>query len=408
VVVPPEPYAEGDVDPQLLIKEARARTRRRRRRLALALAGLLVVTGGVVAVVRSPSGRVAAARRAHDGSPAVAPAVLPRFFADTQGSGEGNGPLQIRETDTGVLVWQGQRATSAGNVTGLAAVGPGSYVVATNAGGACATRLWRIRPNASGVPDARTPLGPTLPGILWSLAVGDSGRVIGYAISGCSKGASGYLGVLQVPSGRARQWGDVSLGGISSGNLALQGQLSLSANGRLLAFAADAISQPDGLITGQSVRLLATDAPPGPVAGRSRVVYRQGAPRAGAGPAPQAASLSPSGTSAYLCLQSATRARATAKIAEYGIPTGKPGGVIATFTATGTWPQVSCSSMSLDSSGRFLLVPYWVNHPTPPSDTVLQRVARIDLATKAISTMPVKLPGSGGISEQSGMAIVAW
>jgi len=370
--------------------------------------GLLVVAAGVSAVVRSPSGKVAAARRDRSGSPAAAPAVLPRFFADTQGSGEGNGPLQIRESATGELVWQDEAATSADYLSALAAVGPGSFVIASTDGDTCATRLYSVRLSASGVPGVLAPLGPTLPGQLWSLAAGDGGRVIGYAISGCSKGAAGYLGVLEVSSGRTRQWGGMSLGGESSGDLALLGQLSMSANGRLLAFAADAAPRPSGRVTAQSVRVLATDAPPGSVAERSRIVYRQALPRADAAPGLAAASLSASGTFAYLCLQSATRTRATAKIAEYGIATGRPGGVIATFTATGAWPQVSCSSMSLDSSGRFLLVPYWVNHPAPPSDTVLQRMARVNPATRAVSTVLVRLPGSGGMSEESGMSIVAW
>ncbi len=406
--MPPERCAEGDLDAQVLIREARARARRRRRRLALVLTGLLVLTAGVVAVVRSPSGKVATVRRDRSRSPGVAPLALPQFFADTQGSGEGNGPLQIRETDTGHLVWQDTRATSADSVTGLAAAGRGSFVVAMNAGSACATRLYRVRLSASGPPEASAPLGPTLPGMLWSLTVGGGGRVIGYAISGCAKGAPGYLGVLQLSSGRTREWGDLSLGGMSTGNLALQGQLSMSADGRLLAFAADVMSRHDGLITGQSVRVLATDAPPGPVARRSRVIYRQAAPGAGARSDLAAASLTPSGTSVYACRQSVTRNLATAEIVAYGTSTGKPRGVIATFTAKGTWPQVSCSSMALDSSGGFLLVPYAVHYVAGPDTEVLQQVARINLATRAIFTVPIKMSGPSGISEEGGTSIVAW
>lgn len=406
-VRPLDPSAEGDVDAQVLIKEARARARRRRIRLALVLTSVLVVAAIVAAAVRSPSGKVVTARSDRSRPPAVAQAAVPRFFADTQGSGEGNGPLEIRETATGALVWQEQGATSSDDLTGLAAAGADSYVIARTVG-ACATRLYSVRLSARGLPGAPAPLGPTLPGLLWSLAASDGGRVIGYAISGCSKGAPGYLGVLQVPSGRTREWGGISLGGISSGNLALQGQLSMSANGRLLAFAADAMSQQYGPITGQSVRVLATDAAPGPVARRSRVIYRQAAPGARSGSSLAAASLSPSGTSVYVCRQSATRNVATAEIVAYGTSTGKPRGGIATFTARGTWPQVGCSSMALDSSGGFLLVPYAVHHLGGPSNEVLQHVARIRLATRAISTVPVRMPASGGISGEAGTSIVAW
>ena len=406
-VAPLDPSVDGDVDTQVLIKEARARARRRRMRLALAVICLLVVTVSVVGAVRRPSGNVVTARRDGSRPTAIAPAAAPRFFADTQGSGEGNGPLEIRQTATGKLVWREQGAASSDSLTGLAATGASGFVVARTVG-ACATRLYRVRLSARGLPGTPAPFGPTLPGQLWSLAAGDGGRVIGYAISGCSKGAPGYLGVLQVSSGRTREWGGISLGGMSSGNLALQGQLTMSANGRSLAFVADSMSRRYGLITGQGVRVLATDAAPGPVARSSRVVYRHAAPGAKSGSSLTAASLSPGGTSVYVCRQSATRTLATAEIVAYGTGTGSPRRVVATFTAKGTWPQVSCSSMALDSSGGFLLVPYALHHLGQPGTEVVQRVARISLATLARSTVPVRMPASGGISEEDGTSIVAW
>jgi hypothetical protein len=412
-VTPAAPSAEGGLGVQVLIEEARAHARRRRRRIALAVAAILAVSAGVFAAVWGSPGAGPAEPGDGARSPAApAPAGQPRFFADTQGSGEGNSPLQIRESATGALVWRDGRATGTGGVTGLAATGRGDFVIALNMGSGCATRLYRVRLNGSGVPGALSPVGPRLPGMVWSLAAGGGGRVIGYAISGCSKGDPGYLGVLHLPSGRTRQWGGVSLGGVSPGNLALRGPLSMSANGRLLAFAAvsavSAASPPRSRVTAQSVRVLPTGAPPGAAAGRSHVVFRQAAPGAGTGLSLAAASLSPNGTSVYLCLQSAARTRAAARIAAYDTATGKPRGVIATFTAKGTWPQAGCSSMALDASGRFLLVPDSVHHPAPPSNGVLQHIARIDIATKAMSTVTVKLPGSGGMDQESGMSIVAW
>lgn len=121
-----------------------------------------------------------------------------------------------------------------------------------------------------------------------------------------------------------------------------------------------------------------------------------------------AASLSPSGTSVYLCRQAATRTLATAEIMVSSAITGKPRGVVTTFTTKGTWPQVSCSSMALDSSGGFLFVPYAVHSSVRPSAEVLQQVAVINLATRAIFTVPIKMSGSGGISEENGTSIVAW
>jgi hypothetical protein len=410
VMPPAAPCAAGDAEAQVLIEEARAHAWRRRRRLALAVVGTLAVTAGVFAAVEGSSGTGPAGRGHATGSPAVVPASAapPRFFADTQGSGEGNGPLQVRESATGRLVWQDERGTSS-SVTGLAATGRGGFVIALNVASSCATRLYHVRLSGRGLPGALSPLGPTLPGMLWSLAAGDGGQVIGCAISGCAKGGPGYLGVLQVSSGRTRQWGDVGLGGVSSGNLTLEGPLSMSANGRLLAFAAGSIARPpDGQVTAQSVRVLPVDAPPGAAATRSHVVFRQTAVSAGAGPRLAAAILSPSGTSVYLCLQSAVRAQTSAKIVRYDTATGKPRGVITTLTGEGTWLLPGCSSMTLDTSGRYLLVPYSLYHPAPPGTDVLQQLARINIATEAKSTVAVRMPGSGGMSQESGMSIVAW
>jgi hypothetical protein len=407
------PDAEGDAEAQVLIKEARARARRRRTRLALGLACVLVAAASVFAVVRSPSNGVVKARH-RSGQPAAtaAPVAQPRFFGDTEGSGEGNGPLQVRAAGTGRLVWQPERSTSADDVTGLSAAGTGSFVVALNGARPCTTRLYRVRLNAGGRAGALAPLGPTLPGELWSLAVGDGGQVIGYAISGCSKGAAGYLGVLHVSTDRTRQWGGMSLGGVSAGTLALQGQLSMSASGRLLGFAADTLSQADGLITAQSVRVLNTGAAAGSVAERARIVYRKAAARTAGGSGLAAASLSPAGTSVYVCLQSVTRTESIAKIVRYGTNTGTPRRTVATFTgrgaAQGSAPQASCSSMALDTTGRFLLVPYSLRYLRRPGPEFVQQLVKINLATKAISTMRVEMPGSGGISEESGVSIVAW
>ena len=70
-------------------------------RLALVLTSVLVVAAIVAAAVRSPSGKVVTARSDRSRPPAVAQAAVPRFFADTQGSGEGNGPLEIRRNGHG-------------------------------------------------------------------------------------------------------------------------------------------------------------------------------------------------------------------------------------------------------------------------------------------------------------------
>jgi hypothetical protein len=49
-----------------------------------------------------------------------------------------------------------------------------------------------------------------------------------------------------------------------------------------------------------------------------------------------------------------------------------------------------------------------VRHLGEPSNEVLQQVAQIRLATRAISAVPVTMPASAGISAEAGTSIVAW
>jgi hypothetical protein len=189
---------------------------------------------------------------------AAAPAA-PRFFADTVLFAEGSGPLQVRESATGALVAQDEHTSG---VTGLAGAGVRSFVIALPVSGTCATRLYRLRLSRRGLPGRLSPLGHELHGELWSLAASASGQVIGYAISGCAKGEPGYIGVTHVRGGRTRQWGNVNLGGVSPGNVALGGALSMSANGALIAFTGWDLA-PGGRATRQVVRVLPASAPMG-------------------------------------------------------------------------------------------------------------------------------------------------
>jgi len=63
--------------------------------------------------------------------------------------------------------------------------------------------------------------------------------------------------------------------------------------------------------------------------------------------------------------------------------------------------------MTLDTSGRFLLVPYSLRYLGRPSTEMVQRVARINLATRVSSSVPVEMPGSGAMAQETGMSIVA-
>lgn len=366
--------------------------------LAAGLAGLLSVTG-----CGAPANPVvqASGNRAHGtaakSSPRAATAVMPpRFFADTVNFASGGGPLQIRKTSTGALVAQDQHTSG---VTGLAATGGGRFLIALPVRSTCATQIYRFRLNDRGRPGRLSPLGHELRGELWSMAASAKGRVIGYAISGCAKGEPGYLRVLHVRTGRTRQWGDVNLGGVSPGNVALSGALSMSASGTMLAFPGQDVAA-NGRVTRQVVRVLPTNARPGTVAQRSRIVLSRPAGQA----SPLAASLSPSADSVYLCTVSASRTQRVTKVAAYRMASGRLREVIATLRGK---PYLAGCPIALDTSGRFVLVPYSLRPAHYPAGHAVFLIARIRIATKTIATLKLRLPPNAGMDPYTSM-MTAW
>ena len=224
------PHAGADAEAQALIEEARARARRRRARIAVAMVCAAVLAAGTIAAIGGFSGsRPGAPARTGSAGAVTGLASLPRYFVYAQQSLDGSYDwLQIRESATGKLVSQPhQGPLDYLPPYGLAATGPRSFVVGMMTPSDCATQFFRLPLDDQGRPGALTPVGPTLPGELTAMASASSG-LIGYAIddSGCKTGGTSrgiYLGVLDLHSGRARQWTQASR--IS--------QLSMSANGRL-------------------------------------------------------------------------------------------------------------------------------------------------------------------------------
>jgi hypothetical protein len=418
-------HAGATAEAEVLIEEARARARRRRRRIAVVVVCAAVLAAGTMAAaVGLSSGRPTAGARNRAGGAVAGLASAPRYFIDaTQSDGSAYGWLEIRESATGKLVANPRQPVipMAGAYLppyGLAATGPRSFVVGMMTPSDCATRFFRMQLDDQGRPGALTPVGPTLPGTLSAMAASAGGGLIGYAIddSGCHKGGGSpgaYLGVLDVRSGRTRQWTD-AFSDLS--------QLSMSANGRLLAFTHETGVPAQGgglMITGTQVRVLSTDAAPGTVAERSRVVART--PANFSAFSGTSVLLSPSGTSFYLCSQPFTLARPgarqiveNARIIAYRTATGKATGVVATFSGSiipsskggGFYLTLGCSTMALDASGRFLLVPYMeapVNQDDPYSAGVV-RAAVINTSTGAKSAWTLQF-GQGGAPSQM---TVAW
>jgi hypothetical protein len=366
-----------EADPEALIREARRR--QRRRYLAIGVTIAVVLAGAVGAAVglgghgSRPPQRPQHAPATGQLSTSTSVAAPPRFFADVVTTGEANENLQIRASATGRLLAQVGSAA----VNGLAATGPASFVVAQQAGQQCAARLYQVRLNGQGQPGAFSPVGPELHGEISSLAASEGGGLIGYAITGCGKGTQGYIGVVNTRTGQSRQWGDVSV----------NGALSMSANGRWLAFAG-ADTTASGSVIRQTVRVLSTTAPAGTVAERSRVVLS----RPVRAPMLDAVSLSPDGTSFYAC----TQAGRQIGIASYNTSTGA-------LLANQAHLTGNMCQLALDPSGDHLLVAYSVTATSTGPESV--QIARI--GTGRITPMTIRLGRGGGMDPPTGMD-VAW
>jgi hypothetical protein len=416
------PSAGSSAEAEALIAEARARARRRRRRIAVAVLGAAALAAGTLAATGVFDGGRPTATASGGAAGAVPSApVPPPFFMDATSSGSAYSSPEIRASATGRLVASTPIGTDPrlhgyDPPYGLAATGPDSFVVGLMTPSDCATQFFRFTVNDQGRPGPLTQVGPTRPGDLTSMAAAAGGGLIAYTIdrSGCPNvGHGSYLGVFDPVTGHDRQWTDAP---------AYMSQLSLSANGRLLAFTQQ-LSKPvphsPGAfqITGYQVRVLATDAAPGPVDGRSRVAATL-SPQDSEFATPTVL-LSPTGTSFYLCAQpfafptrAAKKITDTASIVVYRTATGKAAGVLATWAvsypiSTGSGyspPTPSCSSMALDPSGRFLLVPYLATPGnSAETSTGSLTAARINTATGARSDWTISY-GAGQIQGAMGIA----
>lgn len=388
---------DAGADPEALIQEARRRQRRRYMAVGLAIVVMLAGAAGVTVSVTGPGGhpssRQATPRaKSRPASGVIARSAMPRFFADAVTYGEGNGWLQVRASASGRLVAEEEHMAG---VYGLAATGAGSFVIAVQAGDGCVTRLYRVQLSGQGYPGGLSPVGPELRGLVWSLAASAGGGVIGYAVSGCAKGDPGYIRIFDTRTGRSRQWSDVGLGGVSPGSVGMSGALSISASGGLLAFTGWDLA-PDGFITSQVVRVLPATAPAGTVAERSHVVLRRPVSQ----PALGAVSLSPGGASFYLCTRTGNRTGSITDVAGYRTSTGEFLENLAILRGS---PAQMDDSMTLDTSGQFLLVPYSLSSARSPA----LKVARIDITTRAVTTLAVRLPDPGGMDPVTGMN-AAW
>ena len=151
------PQAGTTAEAEALIAEARARARRRRRRIAVAVLGAVAVAaGGLAAAGGFPGSRPAASARSRTAATAE-PSGPPAYFLDATAS---HSP-EIRVSATGTVV----APIPIGNVPalrgydppyGLAATGPGSFVVGMMTPSDCSTQFFRFQINGQGRPGALT------------------------------------------------------------------------------------------------------------------------------------------------------------------------------------------------------------------------------------------------------------
>ena len=388
------------------------RLTKRGRPLALAVsAGLILValTAGCAGTAAAPRavgapGTTGSARLSSQASSAT----TPRYFLDlVQFSGAvSGGQLQVRRSATGALVSQ-----AGSPALGVAPLGRSRFVVAEPAASnSCASRLYRTSISAAGRLRPLSRFGPVVHGQVVSLAAAADARSVGYFVRPCWKSASGYLGVLNVRTGRVRRWGDVNVEG-SAGDISACCSLSLSADGRLAIFGGAALG-PRGVITGQRVWALATSARAGTLARRSRVVLA----RPESGPQFDSVLLRPDGTSFYLCAVSTYGTPSAHRtVTQAAVVTarqtsdGAPIRTLATLTASGATFESEGFGCPIAASpaGNYLLVAYSLRYARVTTTGPLVRAARVDIATKARTQISFRLPGSAGMSVASGISI-AW
>jgi hypothetical protein len=235
---------------------------------------------------------------------------------------------------------------------------------------ACNSYLYRLRLSTSGQVAGLTALTvPEVSGSVWNLSASANGSIVAYTAEPCRGNTSrASVGVLNLATGKARTWPVVP-----SDQSNPITSISLSGSGGRLAFIDHSFRK------GASVRVLATDAAPGPVDQRSRAVLSPAARAAVA--ADGGVSLSPSGTELLTCFGDPPNSY-NYRIVVFGVAAGDP---LEEFQVRYHSDIAPCG-VSLDPAGRWLLVtgifPLLHGRPSPVFPRGRPYAgARFDLAT---------------------------
>jgi hypothetical protein len=230
----------------------------RRPLITLASAVAVVVVVALTAALPLLRGRAHPAAR----QTSALAAGVPRFFVSDVPLPMPNPGLIVRSTQTGKITGEIKplHGLSYGSVAAIDG-GP-TFVAAVPAGSPCRYQLERFRLNDRGQPGSLVPMNITVlgdfPGIN-TLAVTPDGRTLAYATYVCGQ-ARDKVTVVNLATGHTKVWTNTTV---------LQG-LSLSADGRLLAFAQG--GGPE--LIGGPEWLLDTSAPAGSLIARSRLISR--------------------------------------------------------------------------------------------------------------------------------------
>ena len=335
----------------------RARARLSRGRLLVPLAAAAAVTAVVV-------GASALAPHAAPRPPRTTPVAggrTPRFFVALDWTTHPS--LFVVNAATGARKAGISLPFAASGPRGVATGDGRTFVVAAPEPGACRTFLYRFALTARGTSTALTRFA-TVPGLIespWDMAMAGNGRTIAYDTLACGQARRGYLAVVNAATGQIRRWTFESGAGRGPQALTEPADVSLSADGRAVAFR-------DWVVR--------TDAAPGSLVRRGRPVVRNG--ELGASTILGGLEIAPDGTTVYF---DTFRVR-------HDKPAGRNWQLRAFDLATGRThlvrsipgSQGTPAAVAPDPAGRNLMIEY-----VPRAGAT--RLARLDVATGQLTRL---------------------
>lgn len=364
--------------PQAVMAGSGPGRRAARGKIAVPLAAAVAVAVIVAAITILPRILPGHGRGHQPGGPTPAFAGAPKFTVVSVVGG-----LEVVSTTSGRVVGRLAPPRPRQYFTAVTALGNDrTFIVAVNApSGSCVTWLYQFSLGVGGRPVGFAPFEvPELPGrelnqggpVFMDLAASADGRLVAFATARCS-GSQGHVGVIDIRTRSVRMW---TFGG---GDVGPYG-LSLSANGGLLALVS--FSHPDnGHGRGQidTAWTLRTDSPAGPLTRYWHRVYDS------LKFTTTAVAVSRAGAALFAATSRASLNPRLVRIIRVNASSGAPAARPYTFTR----PGAQVTGLTLDTSGRYLLVYGW----HPQGRAAEYPAVEIDLATGRTRTIRGAMTG---------------